>query len=97
MTREYRPRIRVNRKRPVGRKGKFIVVACETEDDAVAVEAFLVTMFEAAKRDKERTKAIMEQQRVDAQYAALVLPEGHEIPVEESPTADVDPEPSEDE
>lgn len=92
---EYRPRIRVNRKKPVSRKGKYILTVCQTEDDAIAVEAFLLSMFEAARRDHEKAKSIMEQQRLDAQITALVGAEV--VEVGEAPAEEVVSEPSEDE
>lgn len=74
MRHEYRPRLRVDRKRPVTRKGRYILTVCKTEEDAEAVASFLETMFAAAARDEQKAKAIMEQQRIDAQYEALVQP-----------------------
>lgn len=90
MTSEYRPRIRVSRKHPVTRKGRYILTVCKTEEDAQAVTDFLITMFAAARRDEEKTKAALEQMRIDAQYEALVQPEKAADPV--ASVAEVAPE-----
>lgn len=72
MSSEWRPRIRVSRKRPVTRKGNVIVVVCKDDADAEAVAAFLETMFVAARRDEAKAKAAMDQMKLDAQVTALV-------------------------
>ncbi len=53
-THEYRPRLRVSRKKPVTRKGTVVVAVFEEEADAIAIETSLLEIILAIKLQKKQ-------------------------------------------